>query len=163
MEIIDEVNDNDEVVGQVSRQEAHDKKLTHRIAHVFIFNDRGEMAMQLRSSEVEFAPNSWITAGSGHVVAGKTYAEGAAAELQEEAGIGNVPLEFMGKDEYVSDRGKLFLGVFRCQHNGPFVPSPKEVAKIDFFSLDEIGKMISRGEKFHPEFRFLLEKHYNIK
>ena len=38
MEILDQVNENDEVIGNASRDEIYDKKLMHRIVHVLVFN-----------------------------------------------------------------------------------------------------------------------------
>ena len=155
------MDEKDEVVGQADKDEAHQKNLPHRLAHIFIFNDQGEMAMQLRSREVN-NPLHWITAGSGHVKSGENYLDGAKKELFEEIGVKDIELEFMSKDFFTAGNERLFLGVFRGTHNGPFSPDPKEVEKIDFFSLDEIRNMVNRGEKFHPQFTFLLKKHFNI-
>lgn len=163
MEYLDIVNEQDEVVGRVERQEAHQKKLPHRIVHVFVFNDRGEMAAQLRSDKVEFCPHHWITAVAGHVKAGQTYLEGARDEAQEELGVDNLQLEFMVKDLFDREGiGKLFLVSYRAKHNGPFSPRTDHVDRIEFFPLTKLQEMVNGGEKFHPEFLFLLKKHFNI-
>lgn len=39
----------------------------------------------------------------------------------------------------------------------------KELLKVCFFSLEEIQKMVDKGEKFHPELLFLLKKHFGIR
>lgn len=34
-----------------------------------------------------------------------------------------------------------------------------KVEKVEFFDLGDIQQMIKAGKKFHPELRFLLNKH----
>ena len=53
-----------------------------------------------------------------------------------------------------------FLTTFKSTFNGPFHPDLKDVEKIDFFTIEQIKKMVRRGEKFHPELLFLLKKYF---
>ena len=81
MEFLDVVNENDEVVGKASKKEIYEKSLTHRIVHVFVFNDKGEMVLQVRSKDSPFCPLYWDTAASGHVQSGESYEEAAFKEF----------------------------------------------------------------------------------
>lgn len=166
MEIIDVVNDNDEVIGKATYDEIYEKLLTHRIVHVLIFNDKGEMALHLRSKYRSFCSNHWSTSVGGHVQSGESYEKAALRELKEELGIKS-KINFAYKDIYVDQKFetglKKFLVTFRADYNGPFKINPTEVKKIEFFSLDKIKEMINKGEKFHPELLFLLKKHFKIK
>lgn len=168
METIDVVNKNDEVVGQASYKEIYDKALRHRIVHVLVFNNKGEMALQLSSKEKSFCPNHWGTPAGGHVQSGETYEQAILREMEEEIGI-KADVSFLRKDPFVyanyKDKGGLekILTTFRATHNGPFNVNPKEVEKVEFFSLEQIQQMVDKGEKFHPELLFLLKKHFNIK
>lgn len=56
MEIFDVVDEDDNVVGQASREDAYKKGLLHRIVHVLIFDKKGRMLLQLRSKNKTFAP-----------------------------------------------------------------------------------------------------------
>ncbi len=177
MEFLDIVNENDEIVGKASKKEIYEKLLTHRIVHIFVFNDKGEMTLQVRSKDSPFCPLHWCTAAAGHVRSGESYEEAALRELNEEVGI-KAELTFAYKDLYeytdayddanINKLGirkglKKFLATFKTIHNGPFKINPAEVEEIEFFSLDKVQEMINDGEKFHPELLFILNRHFGIK
>lgn len=162
-EYLDIVNEKDEVIGKTSYAEIYAKLHNHRIVHVLLFNDKGEMALQLRSKHKKFCPQHWVTAVGGHVQSGESYEEAALREMEEEIGV-QVPVEFLRKDRYEWQGRSLikFLGTYKATYNGPFEINPEEVEKVEYFGIDEIKKMISAGEKFHPELLFLLKKEYGI-
>jgi isopentenyl-diphosphate delta-isomerase len=166
MEINDIVNDKDEVIGKATCDEIYEKFLNHRIVHILIFNDKGEMALHLRSKYKPFCPNYWCTPAGGRVQSGESYEKAALRELGEELGI-RIKIHFAYKDIYIDHKDetalKMFLATFRADYNGPFKINPAEVKKIGFFSLDKIKEMINKGEKFHPELLFLLKKYFKIK
>jgi len=165
MEMIDIVNEKDEVIGQAAHEEIYSSFFNRRIVHVLVFNQKGEMAMQFRSKKKLFCPHHWSTAVVGHVQAGEEYEEAAKREMFEEIGV-NLNLEFFSKDTFRNpdqpDHIK-FLSTYTAIHEGPFKINVEEVEKFDFFSLDQIQKMIDNKEKFHPELLFLLLKHFSIK
>ena len=159
MEILDVVDEQDKVITNASRNEVYQKSLSHRIVHVIIFNDKNEMALQLRSAKVSFCPNHWSTTVGGHVQSGESYEEAALREFEEELGITGKFKKF-SKDYYNKEGTNKFLVTFTTIFNGPFQPDLKEVEKIDFFPLEKIKEMINDGEKFHPELLFLLNKYF---
>ena len=87
MEYIDVVNMEDNVVSKADRREIYKKKLPHRIVHVLIFNEKNEMALQLRSQTVRFCPGYWSTAVGGHVQSGEGYKQAALREFEEDISI----------------------------------------------------------------------------
>lgn len=160
MEFLDIVNDNDEVIGPASRDEIYEKLLPHRIVHILIFNDKNEMALQLRSKKVSFAPLHWCTAVGGHVQSGESYEAAALRECKEELGIRS-ELKIVGKEIYkASGRPKKFLTIFSAQYNGPFVKDEHDVERVEFFPLEKIKEMVANNEKLHPELLFILQKYF---
>ncbi len=161
-EILDIVDENDNIVNQASKEEVYEKKYPHRIVHIFIFNDNGEMALQLRSKDKSYLPHHWSTAVGGHVQSGESYEDAALREFEEELGV-KTPITLMFCDIYKDNRGYTkFLSTFRANYNGPFKVEPKEVEKVQFFKVNEIREMIKNNERFHPELLFLLKKYFNI-
>lgn len=163
IELLDIVDEHDNVVGQAERQAVYEKNLRHRIVHIFLFNSRGEMALQLRSKECSFCPGHWATAACGHVRTGESYEAAAKRELHEEIGV-ELPITFFVKDLYASkERPQLqkFLSSWKAQYDGMFTVNANDVERVEFFPMQTIQKMIANGEKFHPELLFLLKKHFH--
>ncbi len=160
MEFLDIVNKKDEVIGVASREDIYKKSLCHRIVHILIFNNKNEMALQLRSKQVSFCPNHWSTTVGGHVQSKESYKDAALREYQEELGLTSEIEEF-NKDYYEAEgTPNKFLFTFKSIFNGPFHPDKEVVNKVDFFTIQKIKKMVNNGEKFHPELLFLLNKYY---
>ncbi|KKP59262.1 MAG: hypothetical protein UR53_C0004G0015 [Candidatus Magasanikbacteria bacterium GW2011_GWC2_34_16] len=160
MEYIDIVDDNDQVIGRATRDEVNEKHLRCRIVHALVFNNKGEMAIHLRSAQRPFRPLHWSTAAGGFVQAGEKPEEAVKREMEEEIGIDS-PLNFLFKDWYYGLTGaQHLLNVYKTIHNGPFIIDPVEVERIEFFSLEKMREMVLAGEKFHPELLFLLNKYF---
>lgn len=124
---------------------------------VLVFNDSGELALQLRAARDEDYPLHWDFSAAGGIEAGEDTKTAALRELQEELGIqGSV--NFIGEESYSQGDTLARLYIYQCKHNGPFQPNPEEVEEVRFFSLENIKKMIEKGEKFHPEFLLLWER-----
>lgn len=88
MELLDIVNKNDEVIGTMSRDAAHDTGQLHRVAAVFVFNENGDIYVQVHKKSGGLYDHSV----GGHISKGETYAQGAAREAKEELGI-SLPLK----------------------------------------------------------------------
>lgn len=158
MEYLDIVDENDKVIGKASKNEIYDNFLRHRIAHVLVFNERGEMALQLRGN-VSYCPFHWGPSAGGHVQSGETYEQAVLREYLEELGVQS-KIEFFSKDIFLTPgKPEKFISVFKTNFNGPFNPDAEDVERVEFFSLDQIEKMIKAGEKFHPELLFILNKY----
>ena len=84
------VNERDEVVGTMPKDEAHKTGAPHRIAVVYVENDAGQFLVQIRMS------GALDHSAAGHVDPGESYEEAAKRELQEELGIANVALRWIG-------------------------------------------------------------------
>lgn len=161
-EYLDIVNDLDEVISTASYQEVYAKRLPHRIIHILIFNDKNELALQLRSATKSFCPLHWSTSVGGHVRAGESYKQAALREFKEELNI-QLPITLAFKDNYLDAHGhKKFLATFKTRTSNLSKIKTSEVERVAYFSLSTIQNMIISKEKFHPELLFLLKKHFSI-
>jgi 16S rRNA (adenine1518-N6/adenine1519-N6)-dimethyltransferase len=84
------VNEKDEVIGTMPREEAHRTGVPHRIAVVYVINPKGEILIQVRMS------GKLDHSSAGHLDPGETYEQAAYRELKEELGIEGVKLIEVG-------------------------------------------------------------------
>jgi len=149
-ECLDIVNDNDEVVGKSSYNEMYEKKLTHRIVHVLVVNNKGQVYFQKRAETKSFLPGYYCTSAGGHVRSGESYEQAAGRELKEELGL-SVPVKDVASLEFESGGHKRFIRLFIASADSGFNFQDGEVAGGEFLNLAEAKKLIERNEKIHPQ------------
>lgn len=155
-ELFDVVDEADQVIGQATRQEVHERGLLHRAAHVFVTNSRGELLVQQRSSTKDSYPLHWTSSASGHLDAGESYLEAAGRELREEIGL-EATLEFLVKLPAGPETSNEHTVLFGAISDENPIPDPSEVAAVASYSLDDLCSMLSDDPgRFDPPFRTLL-------
>jgi len=160
MELLDIIDEKDQIIGCASRDDVYRQLLSHRIVHILVFNKNGEMILQKRSPKVSFCPGHWSTAAGGHVLTGEDYETAARREYLEELGVKS-DLKFVEKIFYdVPNTPNKFLAIFETRFDGTFNCESMEVSEIRPFCIKDIKNMVDKGEKFHPELKFILEKYY---
>ncbi|KKT71504.1 MAG: NUDIX hydrolase [Candidatus Uhrbacteria bacterium GW2011_GWE2_45_35] len=66
---------------------AHQDGSWHRSAHIWLYNSRGEILLQLRAKDKLLAPDCWDVSAAGHVAAGEDPLTSGLRELEEEIGV----------------------------------------------------------------------------
>lgn len=87
MEEIDILEENGEIVGTATVNEAHQNGLLHKVVHVWIVNRRNKLLVQKRSDLKEFCPLMWDVSFAGHVKAGENSLDACEREAKEELGL----------------------------------------------------------------------------
>lgn len=141
MENIIFVDEDDNIIGTGTRNEALEKGIIHRIVGVFLFNSKGELLIQKRSQNVDL-PGRWDRSVGGHVDEGETYFEAAVREMKEEIGLEDVALVEVGKSYIESPQKKqvkkFFDTVYTASYDGEIRFDPKEVAEVKWISMNEL-------------------------
>ena len=162
-EIFDVVDEEDNVIGQATRQECHQKGLLHRAVHVLIFNSGGELLLQQRSLKMDTAPGYWTGSATGHVKSGDDYLETAHRELGEDLGI-KIDLHALGKVACLLPEHMQMVKFFSGIHNGPFKIDLKELEKVEFVKIGKIKRDIRlTTRKFTPAFLEVFRKFCEVK
>ena len=166
MEPLTVVDGNDKVIGDASFEEVYKNKLTHRLVHVLVFNNKGELLLQKIPKEKSFCPQCWTTSAGGHVKKNEEYEEAAKREVKEELGI-SLELEFFSKELYVDKQYQVglnkFIEIYKATYEGPFNLNYEKVEHAEFLSFKKIKKMIENDEKFTPELIMILNRYFGIK
>jgi 16S rRNA (adenine1518-N6/adenine1519-N6)-dimethyltransferase len=156
-EYFDVVDADDNVLTQLPRSVVHARKLLHRAVSIFVFNGRGELLLQMRSSTKDEYPDCWTSSASGHLSAGEDYDACAPRELVEETGL-TAALERLAKfpagPETAFEHTVLYRAV--CDDEPHF--DPGEVAYGEWFALDDLaGRVAREPDRFTPPFHTLFE------
>ena len=160
-EIFDIVDEQDKVIGQASRQEAHgNSSLIHRVVHVLVFNSKEELFLQKRSPFKDVHPGKWDTSVGGHVDVGESYEHAALREMREELGMQGTKLEFLHTYLHRNYYESEFVRSYRCCWDGSVRTDPEEIAEGRFWTLKEINE--SDPLLFTPNFLDELERFQNL-
>lgn len=139
-EFLEIVNEKGEVTGVAPRSEIHgNPALMHRVAHVLVFNKRGEILLQRRSLKKDVAPGRWDTSVGGHVDPGERPEQAALREMREELGV-EAAMEFLHSYIHTNVYETELVYTFRAVKDDGFEFSAEEIEEIRFWGLKEIEK-----------------------
>lgn len=136
-EILIVVDEQDNILDYLPRDEVHTKKLLHRTISVLVFNDEGKVLLQKRSLKKDNNPGKWSNAVGGHVNKGQTYEESADVEIREELNINDKP-EFVKKMIIKDPLHTTMSNLYKIKSNGPFKFNPDETDELKFFSKEDL-------------------------
>lgn len=157
--IVDEANNE---VGAVPRQEMRAGRLPHRATYILVFNSNGEIYVQKRTRTKDVFPGYYDVAAGGVVLAGESYEEGAVRELAEELGIRETPLvtlfDFFYENEYI----RLWGRAFSCVHVGNLVLQEEEIESGSFMNVDEVLRL-AETEPFTPDCLYVLQRYLDTR
>lgn len=156
-ELIDICDDNNNLLGiQKMKSEAHRDGLWHRAAHIWGYNSKGELLLQLRAKNKKLYAGVWDCSAAGHVGLGEEPLISGIREAWEEVGLSikKEDLEFYK----IFKRGQVYKEMvdnefyydYFYKYDGDITKlklQEEEVEKIGFFHILEFEK----GIKTHPE------------
>ncbi|MGW1890941.1 NUDIX hydrolase [Streptomyces sp. NPDC002004] len=133
-EILDIVDENDEVVGQVPRGEAYARGLRHRCVFVQARNADGRVFVHRRTPGKLVFPSMFDMFVGGVVGAGESYDDAALREAEEELGVSGLPRPVpLFKFLYDDGAGRSWWSaVYEVRCELPVHPQAEEVAWYDF-------------------------------
>ncbi len=116
------VDSHDRPLEPLPRKLVHGHGLWHRVAHVWLQNDSGQILCQQRSLEKELNAGLWEAFFGGHILPDETYEAAAVREIREEIGINiskdKLRLWKVYRQRDPSDYNNEFQGIFVARWNG---------------------------------------------
>ncbi len=161
-ELVDIVDNDDNIVGQATWDEMHEKNLIHRAANVFVFNSKGEVFVHRRAVRLPLYPGMWDVKLGGVVKAGESYENAAKREIEEEGGIKNAKIEFLFSTQFRSKHNNNNRKVFKCIYNDKMRLQKEEVESGKFVMMAEAKKMMAEG-KLSPSGEFVFKEFLRMK
>ena len=159
------VDENDNKIGLMPKQEAHVKGVLHRAFSVFIFNNKNELMLQQRALHKYHTPGLWANTCCSHQRDGETSVEAGKRRLFEEMGftvdlkettsfIYKAPFD-NGLTEHELDH--ILVGSF----DGHPDINPDEVASWKWMDLEDVKEDIKSNPDFYtPWFKIIFDKFY---
>lgn len=160
MEKFDLVDENDNVIGTIDKPTAHTNRQLHRVAAVYVFNENGELYVQVH----KISGGKFDHSVGGHVSKGENYTVAAKREAKEELGISQ-SLTYLAT--FYSDEGTYLhmFGLFECiaEAGWKFIPND-EVEEIIPMKIEDIRTMMKDSpEKFTGGFINTMKEYVRIK
>lgn len=158
------VNQNDQVVGEMEKMEAHVKGVLHRAFSVFLFNDAGELLLQQRAFSKYHSGGLWTNTCCSHPAPGEEVVEAALRRLNQELGIQDVEVEivhhFLYKAEFENGLTEHeFDYVLKGKYNGIPILNNEEVESVRWISMQQLRDEIdSDPDRFTFWFRELIKQ-----
>lgn len=148
-ETIDVVNEEDEVIGESTKDEAgYNPDLIHRAVSILIYNKKGEALVQKRNGKKEVYPGVWAMSCSGHVPKGINPNEAALMELKEELGI-ETKLTFIRKDfrKYSWETHFTYIYIGEVGNDIKFNFNKFELETAHFMNFETYKNLEKGGER----------------
>ena len=146
-ELFDSITEDDRVIGQITRAEAHaDKSLIHRAVGAYVFDGQGRLLLQQRSLTKDTSPGAWALSVGGHVAAGDTPERAIAREVEEELGR-EVAVESVFKKLLRMPMETELWYTFAGVDDGPWPEiCAEEIMQVKYVTRVELRQMMTDDE-----------------
>ncbi len=160
-EFLEVVNERGEVIKTLPRSVIHgDPSLMHRVVHVLVFNQHGELLLQKRSMNKDVAPGKWDTSVGGHIEAGETIPEALKREMKEELGIIASEPEFLYTYIHSNPYETELVYTYSCVSSSRIRFNTDEIDEVRPWVMSDIADNLGKGifsDNFEHEIKTYLE------
>jgi len=148
------IDENDNIIGETTREEIHAKGLLHREIHVWLYNSK-EIFFQKRAYDKDTFPGLLDASIGGHVEIGESYEETAVKETEEETGLKINPKDLKlvtiirntAHDEVTGRINNVIRKIFAYEFNGPVSDLRIEKGKAVGFEAVKIDSLFQMSDE----------------
>jgi len=158
------VDQDDQNLGLMEKQQAHVAGLLHRAFSVFVFNSKGELMIQQRAASKYHSPTLWTNTCCSHPRDNETYEQAAHRRLEEEMGF-DCELEYkfnfiykahLENDLIEHELDHVFIGTFDDEPK----LNPDEVMAYRWVELDDLKKDMEKNPQNYTAWFKIIFEHY---
>lgn len=157
------VDEQDNELGLMPKQEAHEKAVLHRAFSVFIFNEKGELLLQQRALDKYHSGGLWTNTCCSHPRANERTIDAAHRRLKEEMGF-DCPLtekfHFVYRTPFENGLTEHELDfVYTGTFDGIPQINKQEVADYRWVSMDNLNEELNcNPQQFTSWFKIILNE-----
>ncbi|MGV0941500.1 isopentenyl-diphosphate Delta-isomerase [Empedobacter sp. ULE_I140] len=158
------VDQDDQKLGLMEKQQAHIAGLLHRAFSVFVFNSKGELMIQQRAASKYHSPTLWTNTCCSHPRDNETYEQAAHRRLEEEMGF-DCELEYkfnfiykahLENDLIEHELDHVFIGTFDDEPK----LNPDEVMAYRWVELEDLKKDMEKNPQNYTAWFKIIFEHY---
>jgi isopentenyldiphosphate isomerase len=146
MEMLDVINENDEVIGQATREECHKNPLLlHRTVHFTLVNqDTAEILMTQGSFLKTHDGGKYCVLGE-HVMAGESFDAAIIRGFKEELGISVSQCKEIGTHKFVYDQQSELVKFYIADYHGETLTFPNdEIEGFEWVKLTQLHEWLGK-------------------
>ena len=156
------VDENDQEIGKMEKQEAHEKGLLHRAFSVFVFNENKELLLQQRALTKYHSAGLWTNTCCSHPRIGETIEQAAHRRLMEEMGFDcdlSTKTSFIYKAAFENGLTEhQFDHVLVGSFNGEINFNPTEVKNFKWINLEELQiDLLQNNQNYTAWFKIIFD------
>ena len=156
------VDENDQEIGKMEKQEAHEKGLLHRAFSVFVFNENKELLLQQRALTKYHSAGLWTNTCCSHPRIGETIEQAAHRRLMEEMGFDcdlSTKTSFIYKAAFENGLTEHeFDHVLVGSFNGEININPTEVKNFKWINLEELQiDLLQNNQNYTAWFKIIFD------
>ena len=141
-ELVEIVDDFDRVERIAPRSEMRRRNLRHRGVAIVVLDSEDRLLIHRRADDKDVWPGYWDLAAGGVLQSGETYVDGAHRELEEELGIGDAVMHFVGEQRFEDESVNVITHCFIARHDGDIVFNDGEVAEARWVTAEEFVELV---------------------
>ena len=161
-EMLDLVDENDQVIGQLSRDEIYKQKLhNYRVVHGFVVNAEGKIWIPRRTATKKLYPSALDYSVAGHVESGESYDASFLRETEEELNLDPTGIAWRQLGKLVPSEGAhCFQMVYEITSDQTPDYNPDDFSEAEWYSPQEIVAMIEGSATAKPDLAETIKKFY---
>ena len=144
-ELVEEIDPDEHVLGIITRSQMRARNVWHRCTYIVVRNNMGDVLVHQRAAWKDLWPSRWDVAFGGVCGVGESYADAAARELAEEAGVAGA-LSHAGTVRYDGALTRVVGRLYTITHAGPFSFPDGEVVDHAWVAPAELSEWIRAHE-----------------
>jgi len=161
-EVLDLVNENDEVIGALSREEIYKQKLhNYRAVHGFVVNGEGKIWLPRRAANKKLYPSALDYSLAGHVESGESYNESFLREVFEELNITPEEMQWKQLGKLTPTDGvHCFMMFYEIKTNETPDYNDEDFSEGLWLSPEDAVEMIEKEGRSKDELTAMIRKFY---